>query len=306
MEFDFNVDSVFDLELLTYPSFALPLFDVYGSWLVKRYGFCSGLRVRVLQSGYRVSHVDPACIEYSRFILGLWFDPRLYYDEVSSAFKSVVSALLDLYRGFSLSVSPLDDIVVFSSIVLSRRTDYHANTVRWLRSLLELYGDLAKIGGVSSLELSTRVSRSFHLRMLPQLIQCYLDVRDDVLKSVRGAKRLFECRGVGPKTFYSYVLHVLLDTSYAPVDVNLEVFLNNMGFKVGLKPIRGYCVVYDCGECPLRDSCMEAELRRALGRLTGWFQTVAYVHVKRFCRRGACRVCGLRSLCTRSSPGGRL
>jgi hypothetical protein len=80
---------------------------------------------------------------------------------------------------------------------------------------------------------------------------------------------------------------VLLDTSYAPIDVNLEVFLENMGFKgFGSKPQRGYCASHDCNSCPLRSSCLEARLREHLGRLTGWFQTVAYVHVKRFCRGG--------------------
>jgi endonuclease III len=302
-----EVEHVYDLELLTYPSFALPLFDVSGLGLVKRYGFCSGLRVKASPYGYVVSHGDPKCVEYSKFILGLWFDPELYYGGVSGDFKPIVSALLEAYRGFGLSVSPLDDLAVFTSIVLSRRTDYHVNTVRWLRSLLELYVDLAGVASVDPGELSSRISRSFHLRMLPNLVKCYLGVRGEALSGVEGTRGLFKCSGVGPKTFYSYILHVLLDTSYAPIDVNLEVFLENMGFGgFGSKPQRRYCALYDCNSCPLRSSCLEARLREHLGRLTGWFQTVAYIHVKRFCRRGACSSCSLRSLCVRSSQGGRL
>jgi len=307
LELNFRVSRVVDLKLLTYPSFALPLFDVSDLRLVKRYGFCSNLRVNASSNGYNVRHEDSSCIEYSRFILGLWFDPWLYVGDVSSTFKPVILTLLELYSGFSLSVSPLDDLVVFTSIVLSRRTDYHVNTVKWLRSMIELYGDLASVVSVDPQELLARISRSFHLGMLPQLIKCYLDVREDSLRGIEGARRLFECRGVGPKTFYSYVLHVLLDTRYAPIDVNLEIFLDNIGFKgLGLKPDRRYCMVYDCPVCPLRSSCIEAKLRDELGRLTGWFQTIAYVHVKRFCRRRACNICGLRNLCSRSSQLGPL
>jgi hypothetical protein len=86
-----GVKHVYDLELLTYPSFALPLFDVNEVELVKRYGFCSGLRVKASPYGYVVSHGDPRCVEYSKFILGLWFDPELYYGGVSGDFKPVVS-----------------------------------------------------------------------------------------------------------------------------------------------------------------------------------------------------------------------
>ena len=307
MELHLRVNRVSNIDVLTYPSFALPLFDVGDSWLVKRYGFCSGLRVNVYSNGYIVRHEDRRCLDYSSYVLGLWFDPWLYVREVSSVFKPIVLAFLELYPGFSLSVSPLDDVAIFTSIVLSRRTDYHVNSVRWLRSIIELYGDIARVAGVNPGELLVKVARSFHLALLPQLISCYLSVRGEALEGAGGARGLFRCNGVGPKTFYSYLLHVLLDTSYAPVDVNLEVFLNNMGFEGSrLKPVKRYCMVYNCSVCPLRDRCIEARLRGGLGRLTGWFQTVAYVHVKRFCRRRACSLCSLRGVCTRSYQLGPL
>jgi hypothetical protein len=202
-----GVKHVYDLELLTYPSFALPLFDVNEVELVKRYGFCSGLRVKASPYGYVVSHGDPRCVEYSKFILGLWFDPELYYGGVSGDFKPVVSALLEAYRGFGLSVSPLDDLAVFTSIVLSRRTDYHVNTVRWLRSLLELYVDLAGVASVNPGELSSKISRSFHLRMLPDFIKCYLDVRGRLSAVLRvpGVSSIVVMSGLKPSipTYYT-------------------------------------------------------------------------------------------------------
>lgn len=303
MEFTYEVEYPQDLELLLYPSFALPLFDVGSGVALKRYGVCSGLIVRVARGGYIVSHEDPFCIEYSRFILGLWFNPLSHVPSVSRRFTSLVKALLQLYPGFTLSISPLDDVAVFTSIILSRRTDYHVNTVKWVRALLELYGDIARVTGVDPGELASRVSRSFQVTGLPRILSCYLSGRGSYLSSSLNARGLLACGGVGPKVLYSYILHVLGDTSYAPVDVNLSVFLENTGFGgyLRVKPVKSMCYRYDCDKCPLRSSCVESILRRELGALTGWFQTVAYIHVKRYCRRGACSKCSLRDLCTRSS-----
>jgi hypothetical protein len=116
-------------------------------------------------------------------------------------------SLLEAYRGFGLSVSPLDDLAVFTSIVLSRRTDYHVNTVRWLRSLLELYVDLAGVASVNPGELSSKISRSFHLRMLPDFIKCYLDVRGRLSAVLRvpGVSSIVVMSGLKPSipTYYT-------------------------------------------------------------------------------------------------------
>lgn len=98
------------------------------------------------------------------------------------------------------------------------------------------------------------------------------------------------------------MLFVKLETNYAPVDVNLIKFLNRFeDFKNLVKyskpPLKKHCMTRVCWECPIRGSCIENLLSRELGSLTGWFQTVAYLHNKLYCSQRECLKCSLKDFC---------
>ncbi|RZN55521.1 MAG: hypothetical protein DSO09_04895 [Candidatus Methanomethylicota archaeon] len=286
------------LDLLLYPSFALPLFDIKENFIVKKYGFCSNLIIKRIEDGYIVIHDNLKCLKYAKYILGLWFNPWSYINEISNNFKSIILNLLRMYPNFSLSVSPLDDLAIFTSIVLSRRTNYHINTIKWLKTLMENYQDLSTIAKENFSNL-LKITKSYQIKDLPRLLSYYLNIRDIILSKAISARKLLFCKGIGPKVLYSYLLHVQLDTSYAPIDSNLEFFIKNLKiYKKYSKPNKKYCMINECNNCKLT-SCIEYKLRRDLGKLTGWFQTLVYLHTKKFCRKKVCSTCYLKSNCNK-------
>ncbi|MEM4966265.1 MAG: hypothetical protein QXS45_05780 [Sulfolobales archaeon] len=292
------------LSEIFYPSFALPMLDIEDYKAVKIYGVCSGLRIRVSRRVYEVSHNDSFCLEYADYLLGLWLDIDQIFSDVRGVFREIIEILSETYSSYGISVSPLDDVIVFTSIYLSKNTDYHNNTVRWVREILRIYRDPMSLIIRDPREVLDNIGRSFQLRELPQALECYSRIRDHVLRNDSDNYRsLLRCKGVGPKILYSYMLHVKLDTSYAPFDVNLERFLANMNLRIWKRrPDKNLCILYSCNTCPIRDSCGIGILRSYLGRALGWFQTVAYMHVKSMCRMNACDRCSLRRICiSRSS-----
>jgi len=98
------------------------------------------------------------------------------------------------------------------------------------------------------------------------------------------------------------MLFVKLNPSYAPIDTNMLKFLNRLkGLREVAKkltpPAKNYCLRYVCDECPVRKTCVEAFLRSRLGRLSGWFQTVVFLHSKTFCLSRGCGKCPLSREC---------
>ncbi len=294
----YEVESPMKLEFLLYPSFAMPLFDIREDLIIKKYGFCSNLIIKRIENRYIVIHNNLKCLEYAKYILGLWFNPWSYINEVSDNFKSIILNLLKIYPNFSLSVSPLDDLAIFTSIILSRRTNYHINTIKWLKILMENYKDLSIIAKEDISKL-LKITKSYQIKDLPRLLSYYLDIRDLILSKTINPRKLLICKGIGPKVLYSYLLHVLLDTSYAPIDSNLEIFIRNLKiYKDYNKPNKKYCLINECDNCKLT-SCIEYKLRKDLGRLTGWFQTFVYNYVKKFCKKKICNICYLRNYCNK-------
>ncbi len=285
---------------MLYPSFALPLLEVSAEHVRKIYGYCRGLEVRLEDSGLVALHSDPKCIEYAKLVVGTWFDPWKHLNEVDEALRDVVEKLLDAYGWMGIATSPRDDVELFASIVLSRNTDYHTNVVRWMRRILEI--GIGRFLEMGSDEVSKIVGRSYQIHQLREVLRNYLAIRDKLLQSgsLTVRRAIMEMKFLGPKTADAYLLFVKLDTSYAPIDRNLQTFVRMLGLENVLGnevPTKQICLKYlDCDSCP-HESCLLKGLRRYLGRMSGWFQTVAYVHAKIFCREKRCYECSLRSLC---------
>lgn len=294
-----------DFFKLFYPSFLLPLVSISDDGLkaVKEYGYCRGTQL-LIEDGklYALSDFSE-CIQYSRYLSGSWFNVRDYLSSVSEKFENVVKGMLTLYADLGIPTSPLDELELFTSIILSRNTNYHKNTVVWVKKLLRAFPSLKSLIDARPDSLATKISRSYQVLELPEILNCYIRVRDFLSGPSENSRTLLRCSGVGPKTLYAYMLFVKLDTRYAPIDTNLLNFLNRMkDLKIMssklILPVKEYCLRYVCDLCPKNRACIEAFLRKELGPLNGWFQTVAFLHNKTYCSAGKCAACPLSVECS--------
>lgn len=287
-----------------YPSFLLPLVSISSDGLkaVKEYGHCSGVQLIIEDNKLYALSNSIECLKYSEYLSGLWFNAEDYLGSVSRDFKTIIKNLMTLYADIGIPTSPLDDLEVFTSIVLSRNTNYHRNTVNWVKRLLQTFSSLELLVYAEPDSLAHRISNSYQVLELPKIIDCYLRVRNSLSGPSENSRTLLKCRGVGPKTLYAYMLFVKLDTGYAPIDTNLLSFLNRLRslrdvISELVLPAKEYCLKYVCDECPKNNTCIEAFLKNALGSLNGWFQTIAFLHNKTYCAAKKCFECPLSTEC---------
>ncbi|MEM2018201.1 MAG: hypothetical protein QXN79_04875 [Zestosphaera sp.] len=293
-----------DFFRLFYPSFSLPLVSISSDGLkaVKEYGHCRGTQLVIENNGlYALSDFNE-CLQYSQYLSGSWFHARDYLSSVSENFRNLIERMLTLYTDLGIPTSPLDDLELFTSIILSRNTDYHRNTVGWVKKLLKTFPSLESLINAESDFLVSRVSSSYQVLELPKILDCYLRVRNLLKGPSENSRALLRCPGVGPKTLYAYILFVKLDSRYAPIDTNLLSFLSRLRdlrriISKSALPIKEYCFKYVCDSCPKNGVCIEALLRNKLGPLNGWFQTVAFLHNKTYCATRKCLVCPLSTEC---------
>ncbi len=278
----FFAEKTYDFYLLFYPSYALPLIEIrdHGNEAIKTKGFCTGLVMRRLESaGYYVAHESKECIDYAKYLLGLWINYRQIEELITRSNRiEYLHNLLPLFKYYGIAVSPKDDVEIFVSIFLSQNTDYHVNTVRWVRKILDNF-DIRREGGRLSEELiMEKIGRSYQLLKLPETLKCYISIREDVLRGSH--KLLFKCPYVGPKIYFAYRLHVLLDLTVAPIDMNLSKFISKHASDLASykKPYKHYCMIYDCENCTINNSCLENILRKEYKSALGWIQTTIYVY----------------------------
>lgn len=297
----FEVDPRLDLYMLIYPSFIFPLVDVSKDRIVKRWGVCKGLAIYKDGAKLIVEHKDAFCINYAKEILGLWSIP--YITSVTNG-KGVelVKVLINRYGWFGIATSSLDDVELFSAIFLSQNTDFHVNVVRWLQRCFKLYGSVEKILNIDEDRLAKDIGTSYQVLKLAQALKVYLSYRDRILKSdAEEAKRyLLQIKGVGPKICNAYILYVKKNTLYAPIDKNLIDFLSKFDSTLDIVadlPRKNMCLKYYCNMCPRKARCTYYIFRERFKELSGWMQTMAYVHNKLFCRHRLCKSCSLKFLC---------
>ncbi len=292
-----KIDERFDLEKLFYPSFILPMMNISRDRAIKVYGYCSGLIIKRYDSFLKVVHENKICLDYADEILGLWIKPEMYIAHVKSMYRELVERLIDIYGWLGIATSSIDDIELFTSIFLSRATDFHRNTVKWMKIFLTLPRDDSIHRYIES------IGRSFQLKQLSVSLREYYRVREILTMEIdvyRIRKILLSIHYVGPKVSDAYILFVKKNQGFAPIDRNLRGFLGRFYKTRELlhqDPRKSLCSKYICENCPAREKCTSYLYRDAFRSLSGWIQNIAYLQNKFYCMRKLCSSCLLKDMC---------
>ncbi len=281
----------FNLKLTLYPSFTLAFYSVENSLYRKTIGLKGAFRVCDGEVYYYGFSLEEA-LELS----GAWFDPLEKASSLTSRVYSRINPLLEAYESVGLAIDPYDKPWVFTTVVLSRTTDFHTNVLGWVKKLFLEAGDPRLIDE----QVVSRVGGSFQLKQLPVQLRMFFLVREWRFSIDDSRIALQEIPGVGPKTATAYLLYTRPEASFlAPVDVHFKRFVRRLGileFEFPWNP--RLCGRYRCIECPGRGGCLHWKARVELGLLAGWLQTVSYIHDKLYCSRGFCSSCFLKNICT--------
>ncbi|MCC6030883.1 MAG: hypothetical protein LM586_04480 [Desulfurococcales archaeon] len=277
----FEQPVTYDFRILFHPSYVLPMIDFIGdNTAVKSYGVCSGMRLIRHRRSYEAIDHRSECVDYARYVLGVWLlDQKI--SEINLSEKDPFYTLYYKYKYYGMAVSPLDDVIIFSTIFLSQNTNYHKNTVKWMRRILSLYKDPLNLLKIDREKIMKIIGRSYQITRLVDSLRCYIEKRDEILK--RDVRTLLRCPWIGVKTYFAYRLHVLLDTKYIPLDKNLIRYLSRFFDVKNYKmPRKKLCLIYrECSFCDLRDSCLEASLQNRYKDLGGWLQTLTFTELTR-------------------------
>lgn len=270
-----------DLDLTLYVSLSLPMFKKNGECWVKTHGFGAGTRVcadRNLRCyGSYCSN------QFLAYVVGLWIDKEKGLEELEGAAREIAEELVKEFYCLSISASPWDTFEVLTSAFLSRNTDYHKNTVRWVRAFLSKLGDFRR----DDLAHITRAAVSTYREFKSYQLQQFIEVLESLHAIAHAAptidpgtirKKLLEVKYLGPKVADSFILHSGLDQSKAPVDVHYMRFLKRHGLleKEYKSPQKNYCAKYECSSCLIARKCIYTYAARMFKRLNGFVQTAAY------------------------------
>ncbi|MEM4513620.1 MAG: hypothetical protein QXZ41_03845 [Ignisphaera sp.] len=296
-----EVDPKFNLYILFYPSFILPMVEVQENKVIKLWGICKELVVSKKESKLVVKHEDKMCLDYADEILGFWSIPAKL-GIIEKKYREFVEVLMTEYSWFGIATSSLDDIEIFSSIFMSQNTDFHINVVKWIRNIMEKYGSVEAIGSLKTLNIVKNVSSSYQVINFVHALKEYLKYRELILKKNPEEVILYmqKIKGVGPKVSHAYLVFVRKLTIYAPIDRNFISFLRKFEATFNLianVPKKHYCINYSCGVCPINTNCTYYRVRNAFNAFTAWIQSIAYVHNKIMCKHKFCNKCFLKKLC---------
>ncbi len=274
-----------DLDLTLYASFSLPMFRKKGECWVKVYGFGKG--TRLCSNGGLKCYGSLCSGELLEYAAGHWISREVCLGELEARAREVAEELMRGFYCLGVSASPWDALAVLASAFLSRNTDYHRNTVRWVRAFL---GKLEALGGceraAAKAALSTyREFGSYQLRQFVEVVDSLLAIARTMplppgsASSSALRRRLLEVKYLGPKVADSFILHSGLDRSRAPVDIHYLRYLKRRGLLEGeyVYPQKVYCARYECTACPISRKCVYSHTSRLFRDLNGFVQTAAYV-----------------------------
>ena len=290
----------YNLDLTMMPSFLSALYrrKGQGHW-VKVAGFLAG-RFELKQRGdvieVRGVGIPKEKLEKEALLeTGLWHPPFEHgVPALPAEVRGVAEKLASKFPGVRLAISPRDFHWIFTAVALSKRSRWEVFTRKWLRDLWELTQGVEK----RLLELSSEdlkaVGTSYQLFELRKTLRSFAELEVKSIldqPSAKARRLLMKCYGVGPKVADSTLLFTKGDPSLLPVDTHLiKVSRRYNLVEEGSKlPIKDLCLRYACDNreaellrlpvCPLslEQSCVREKLRRRLGNLSGWFQTLAYL-----------------------------
>ena len=246
--------------LSLYSSYILPLFDleeVSGGFIFKKkHGAYTRLICRFdkrnLETNCKIPRHWPEEVVYKT--LGL--DKHYLYQKLAADVDG--RGLVDT---ITLMYSPPDKTLVAYTIYLSQNTNYHTNTVRWVRELLETGVIKAR-----SYQVSWFMENKNLIRESTSL--------GDPLEE---AARLLTLRGVGFKGSQAYLLYAHGLTEYAPLDRHYRALVSE--YLDLPPPDKKFCLraFFNCERCPLSGECVYSRLRSRLGYFNGVLQSIVYI-----------------------------
>jgi len=256
--------------LSLYFSYLLPLFDakVVDSALTftKIHGVCRGLKCE-WKGGVAECIVPGDCSEesYSE-VLGL--KNRVVVEE----FYDTVSASSSGIPRIVIMHSSLDKQLVFTTVFLSRNTDYYKNTVKWVKLMT----------ASSCLQEPGKCADKIKSYQYVQLVENYAELRrimEAGLSVSREALELLTLKNTGLKTVNAYLLHSYGLTQYAPIDRYYGSLLRELGV-TGTLPSKELCLKYklDCDNCYYRKKCIYFKAREFFGLFNGVVQSLTYIY----------------------------
>ena len=287
----------YDLELTFYPSFIITMFrKIHDYHWIKIFGNFKNISIK--QNGDKIYIEGNIDFKYIQEILGIWYNPINFENDVSMRFRDLVHNLVDKCLKIRLAVFSLDKLHIFISTFLSRNTDYYTNVIRWVQKLLELTND--NPDKISEVEVS-RVGNSYQLKQLPEALIQYLNnvySLHDKLNPWELRKELLSIRYVGPKVAHAYLLFTGKCTFIAPSDKHYIRFIRRLKIFDEIEiPNKNLCIKYSCDECPRNKKCLTGLSYLYFHNLSAWIQTIAYVIDRMFCSKNLCKKCLINDLC---------
>jgi len=311
----------YDLQTSLEPSFVSSLYEnlEQGSW-IKFAGSLRGIRIkqrgRILDVEYHGalerSELEKAVVLET----GLWHEA--FEEKISGAprsFRPVLENLSSEYPGVRIPIAPHDFGHLFFAVLLSKRVDYRL-VKKWSAAIWsKVGGDLERIVKIG-VEMLEKITRSYHdaVKSVRSVIDLFGDLnkfcQEAITKPPEAARiMLLRIWGVGPKIADSIILSTFKASYFAPCDTHLVKLVKALDLARGFKlPKPDSCIKFACSKdpiaglrpCPQYHVCLRGILSSSLGELAGWFQTLAYLHGRRYCRRikPRCESCPLKSLCS--------
>ncbi|MEM1931431.1 MAG: hypothetical protein QW780_00825 [Sulfolobales archaeon] len=258
------------------------MFEKDGDCWIKVYGYGAGTRVCVNGS---LKCYGGACTgQFLDYVTGLWINKERFLEELEGPAREVAEGLVKEFYCLSISASPWDTFEILTAAFLSRNTDFHKNTVRWVKTFLR---ELASPTGVY-VDLIAQAAISVYREYRSYQLLQFVEVLDKLVAIARMVpamppsvtrRNLLKVKYLGPKVADSFILHSGLDTSRAPVDIHYMRFLKKSGLLGGeyIQPRKSYCTTYECSTCPASQKCVYAHTVRLFKSLNGFTQTAAYI-----------------------------
>ncbi len=300
LKFDNNT---YDFALTLFPSFNYVFFEqINNTKWAKVYGKIK-LVLEFNREGFIKVNYDnkyKVSLEYILDITGLWFDPLEQYSKLPRGKRELIEPLISKYQSLRLSINNVERGYIFVAVALARRTNFHLNTVRWCRKLFSLVNSIDDILSLNLEEIST----SYQVLQLKDSLKDYLSIREMLnnyfinrdLACLR--KYLLRIKWFGTKSADAFILFSSRLSHSTPCDIHYQRFVKRLNLlNYRYLPNKHMCIKYSCELCPYNSKCLYYLSTRYFGPLSGWVQTVAYVHDKMYCSKKRCRTCPFRREC---------
>lgn len=276
-----HLDEPYDFYLTLYPSFIYPLFEFTkrgSSYIIKKsIGALQGSSIIVDENLVCYKGLDHRVVEEW---LGLWFKPWSIIGDVEEKYLGFIENVLNKFSSIRIAISPLDRPWVFIAVFLSHNTSFHVNTVKWIKKI-------GSVNPVNPLDINPLVAgKNYQLVQLSEILDKHGIIKTIVssnkITSIKDAWRirmkLLEIKYVGPKTADAFLLFTTRYSIFTPSDRHYRVFVSKyLGVRRNY-PLKKYCKEYTCDSCPLAGNCLTGWSISVFGRLSGWLQTLSYLH----------------------------